>query len=119
MQGQHPLRLRGVRGIVGHKNERRSRAGAKAEEELNDRISGPLIEIAGRLVRQEQRRLIHQGAGQGNPLPLAPRELHGQVVAPIAQTSNWSARSRAAASIRPPMRRGISTLSRAVSSGMR
>src|SRR6185437_10699389 len=38
------------------------------------------VEVAGRLVRENQLRIAHHGAGYGDPLLLAARELRGLVL---------------------------------------
>ena len=43
------------------------------------------IEVARGLIREEQRRIIHQGAGDGDTLLLAAGELIGQMYGPVGQ----------------------------------
>ena len=42
---------------------------------LLDRRLGPAVEGAGRLVEDQDRRVLEQGAGDGDPLLLAARQL--------------------------------------------
>ena len=44
-------------------------------EQVHDTASGPVVEIACGLVRQEKERLAREGSGDGDALLLAPREL--------------------------------------------
>ena len=47
----------------------------QSREDGDDLLAGLGIEVAGRLVGQDQRGLVHQGAGDGHPLPLPARKL--------------------------------------------
>src|SRR5437588_5221457 len=48
-------------------------------EEVHDVVTGGRVERAGRLVSQQDRRMIHQRAGNRHPLPLAAGKLVGPV----------------------------------------
>ena len=70
------------------------------------------VQRGGRLVDQHQVRVIHQGASDGYPLPLATGELLGEVLARSARPSSsrsWSARAcaRLCASHAPDQRRDV------------
>src|SRR5262249_61687214 len=52
----------------------------QALEDADDLLRGPGVEVAGRLVGQEDRRGGDQGAGDRHPLLLAARELRRVVV---------------------------------------
>ena len=56
-----------------------------APEQLQDRLAGFGVERGGRLVGEDQRRVIDERPGDGDPLLLAPRERCRQVVDPLAQ----------------------------------
>ncbi len=49
-------------------------------KELEDLLAGLGVEVSGRLVGQEEGRLVDQCPGDGHPLPLAARELGGLVL---------------------------------------
>ena len=55
------------------------------------------VEVAGRLVGEEQRRLVHQRAGDGDALLLAAGELARQVVLAVGQADGGERRQGAAA----------------------
>src|SRR5437667_7585599 len=64
----------------------------EAFEDIQDLHAGGRIEVAGRLVGQQQRWSIDQGAGNGDPLLLAAGQLVGMVIfataeAPMAATN--------------------------------
>ena len=48
--------------------------------------AGARVQVAGRLVRQENGRLVDQGAGNRDPLLLAARELVREVVHAVAES---------------------------------
>src|SRR5690606_12467901 len=50
-----------------------------------DLAPGGGVEVAGRLVGQEQRRAGYQGAGDGDPLPLAAGQLVGSVAGAVRE----------------------------------
>ena len=52
-------------------------------EQREERLSGGLVEVAGRLVGQHDRRLPDQGAGDRDPLPLPARDLGRARVQPV------------------------------------
>ncbi len=66
-------------------------------KELQDLGAGGGIQIPGRLVRQEDQRVIHQSAGDGHALLLAAGELGGLVIAAESPSPTRSAISRAKA----------------------
>src|SRR5208282_5047298 len=77
---QVPPGLRGVRGVVGHEDQRRVRGRTEAEQELDDAVAGPLVEVARGFVREDEPWRIHEGAGERDALPLAAREMGGKVM---------------------------------------
>ena len=56
----------------------------RAEDPV-DLVAGLGVELAGRLVGQDQERVLHQGPGDGHALLLAAGELVGAVVEAVAQ----------------------------------
>ncbi len=59
--------------------------GVQAVEQLEHALRGARIEIAGRLVCQQQRWTGHQRTGNGDPLLLATRDLRGFLVGERAE----------------------------------
>ncbi len=57
----------------------------QALEKLEDRLGGGRIQVAGRLVRQDQRRIVDQGAGDGHALLLPAGDVRWQFVSVFAQ----------------------------------
>src|SRR5436190_1094474 len=73
-QLNHPLAVSRVRLRVGHLHDRRSRA-VQLREQLHDLLPLTRVEIAGRLVGEDQGRLVNQRARHRDELLLAAREL--------------------------------------------
>ena len=64
--------------VVRHDDER---AAVAVRGELgDDLVAGGVIQRGGGLVGEDNLRLVHQGAGDGDPLALAPGELVRQAV---------------------------------------
>ena len=74
----------GQLGVVGHHHDGRP-AGVEPLEQGEDLVAGGRVEVAGGLVRQDDRRLAHQGPGDGDALALAARELARPVAAAVPQ----------------------------------
>ncbi len=66
--------------IVGHDHEGRSRLAVEREQQVRHRAPSLAIEIAGRLVREEQPRAAGERARDADPLLLAAGELRGIVI---------------------------------------
>ena len=77
--------------------------GMELGEDLHDLLAGGAVEVAGRLVGQQDGGLVHQRAGDRDPLALAARELVRAVVHPVR-------RGRPASSAAP---RALAALARA------
>ncbi len=54
-------------------------------EQLEDRFGRDRVQVAGRFVRHDQRRVVRQGAGDGGPLLLTAGDRAGQLVGLIRQ----------------------------------
>ena len=59
---------------------------AETREDFHHLVARGAVEVAGGLVRQQQGRLGHQGAGDGDALLLAARKLVGMMLGAIGQT---------------------------------
>ena len=70
---------------VGDDDEGQALSLTEVVEELEDLVLAPAVEIAGGLVGQEQGGFVGQGAGDGDPLALADREVHRTVVPAMGQ----------------------------------
>ena len=75
-------------------------------EDLQDARAALLIKVAGRLVGQDQRRLVHERPGDRHALPLATRQLGRQVAQAVAEAD---ALERPARSLSPlgPVQPGV------------
>ena len=62
-------------GIVGNQQKGRSGFAMQAEQQIDDLLARGAVEIAGRLVRQQQFRAGDEGARDGDALLLAARKL--------------------------------------------
>ncbi len=61
--------------VVGHEDEGRPPITLEAKEQVHDLAAGGLVEVAGGLVGHQDRRIGCDGAGDGDALLLAAREL--------------------------------------------
>jgi hypothetical protein len=66
--------------VVGDHDHRRAVVPVEAPEDLHDLVAHLGVQVAGRLVGQEQLRTPHDRARDGHPLLLPPRELGREVV---------------------------------------
>src|SRR4051794_14533317 len=71
--------------IVGHEHERRAAVALQREEQVDDRVAGLVVEVAGRLVGNENRRVRRDRPSNGDALLLAARKLRRIMVQPLAQ----------------------------------
>ena len=58
-------------------------------EHAHDFDAGLAVEVAGRLVGEQQRRLVHQRAGDGDALLLAAGKLVGMMVGALAEADQF------------------------------
>ena len=66
--------------IVGDEDDRLAALDARAPQRIEDLGAGRVVEVAGRLVGEQERRPGDERAGDGHPLLLARRQLVGLVV---------------------------------------
>ena len=71
---------------MGHQHQRHAALGVLGEQEIDDLPAGGFVEIAGRLVRHQDRGIRRQRAGQRDALLLAAGQLRGIVMQPVAET---------------------------------
>ena len=103
--------------VVGDDDQGRLPAALEAAEDPVDLVAGLRVELAGRLVGQDEDRVLDQGPGDRHPLLLAARQLVGAMVEPVAQADLASAARRAlrfAPAVSPRGRNGTRTFSTAV-----
>ena len=76
---------------MGDQDERRAVGARQLEQEVHDLLAGGAVEIAGRLVGQQELGPTHEGAGDGDALLLAARELRGVVADAMARARRAAA----------------------------
>ena len=108
-------------GVVCHQDDRGAAPFVNRPQELHDVPAVGRVEVAGRLVGQDDRRIVGERARERDPLLLPAGQL-GRVVmgAPgEADLFEQSLRARCRASRRPMISIGTDTFSTAVSDGIR
>ena len=80
MQADHAVHLGREALVVGRDQRGAALAADQVEEFGEDDVGGVLVEIAGRLVGENQRRLVGERAGDRDALLLAARQLRRAVV---------------------------------------
>ena len=71
--------------IVRHEHQRRLARAVDVEQQLDDLVAGGAVEIAGRLVGEQDRRIVRQRARDRDALLLAARELRRIVMAALGR----------------------------------
>jgi hypothetical protein len=79
---------------VRHQHHRRAHARPQVRQQLEHPLAGGGVEVAGRLVRQQDRRLGDEGPRQRDPLLLTTRELTRQVMPAVRQADRRQQRLR-------------------------
>jgi hypothetical protein len=97
-QHHDAFRMLGDRGFVGNHHNRLPLR-MQLPEDPHDLLAGRAVEVAGRLIGQEQGGAVHQRAGDGDPLPLAPGEFVGPVLHPVLQPDPGEGLFRALAAL--------------------
>src|SRR5262245_49747521 len=80
---------RGERRIVGDQQQGGAMPPGEVEQQVDDLAAGFGVEIAGRLVSQQQPRAGCRGTGQRDALLLAARQLAGIVGQPLAEADRF------------------------------
>ena len=75
----------GQRHVVGDQDQGRALGARQLEQEVHHLLAGGAVEIAGRLVGQQELGPADEGARHGNPLLLAARELRRIVAEAMAE----------------------------------
>src|SRR5687768_994244 len=83
-EDHHPPGMGGDVGLVGHHDDGLPLV-VQGLEDPHDLLAGGAVEVAGRLVGQQDGRLVHQRPRDRDPLPLAAGELVGPVIHPVSQ----------------------------------
>lgn len=86
MQRDHAVGMRGQRGIVRHQHQRCALAAIEFEEQFQHLLTGPAIQVARRLVRQQNRRFRDERASQRHTLLLATGQLNRVMIHTVGQT---------------------------------
>ena len=76
---------RGELGIVRDQHDRRLARAIDVEQQLDDLLAGLAVEVAGRLVGEQERRIVGQRAGDRDALLLAAGELRRIVMAAVGK----------------------------------
>ena len=74
-----PVGPRGQRLVMGHQHQRHAGLGAQREQQLDHRRRVGAVEVAGRLVRQQQLRPVGKAAGDRHALALAAGQRERQM----------------------------------------
>ena len=82
---EDPTTFLGELEIVGDHHEGGVFLPVEPEDELLDLVGGVAVEIAGRLIAEQNFRLVYKGPGQRNALLLPARKLHRIVIVTITQ----------------------------------
>ena len=85
-------RVLGDVGLVGHEHDRDALFGVQPLEDPHYLDAGPRVEIARGLVREEQRRIVHERARDGDALLLTARQLIRMVIEPRAESYGFERR---------------------------
>src|SRR5262245_10766271 len=90
-----PLGALGGMRIVRHHDDRLLELGVETLQQREDFLGRLAVEITGRLVGEQDRRVADQRACDGNPLFLAARQLAGKVAQSIAESDQLECGGRA------------------------
>src|SRR5262249_42716643 len=82
---QHAVRRPCQRDIVGNYQQRRTALTRQRQQDRQHLLGSFIIEVAGRLIRQQQRRLVHERASNRDALLLATGQRIDGAVRPVLQ----------------------------------
>ena len=85
-EAQHPVHAGGQRFVVGRHEHRQPLFPRELDEQGKDLLRRVGVEVAGRLVSQQQGGPVGDGAGNGNPLLFTAGELAGAMAQSVPQT---------------------------------
>ena len=74
-QPHHAIAALRQRGVVGHQHQRHATLGMLGEQQIDNLLAGGLVEIAGRLVGNQDRGIGRECTGQRDSLLFATRKL--------------------------------------------
>ena len=89
-QGDRPAAALGDLHVVRHDDDGRAEARVQVADQREDLLAGARVEIAGRFVGEQNRRIDRQRAGDRDALALAARELVGQMLQPVPSWTSVS-----------------------------
>src|SRR5713101_3923965 len=75
--------------LMRHKHHRQPLLLVQPLQDVHDLYRRAAVEVPGRLIRQQDRRPVHQRPGDGHPLLLPAGELAGVVLRPVGQTHSF------------------------------
>ena len=86
MHADHTVRDRRDRGIMGHDHHGGAFLTAHVLQNLQDLLAGVVVQRAGRLVAQQDLRILRHSSGDGHTLLFTAGKLRGKIVDTIAET---------------------------------
>src|SRR5439155_1346065 len=101
-QAERPPHRRRQAVVVGRDHERRAVLLVELEHELLDVLAGGRVEVAGRLVGEQEPGALGEGAHHCHALLLAPGELPRPVREPLPDSPTMAIRSPASTSRSSP-----------------
>ena len=93
--------------VVRDDDQRDALLAVQAEEDVLDDRAGGGVEVAGRLVREDDPRVVHERAGDDRPLLLPSREVHGGVLRLVGELELLERREATAAALPAPDARDL------------
>ena len=120
-EADDPLAAAGEDGVVGGDHDGHAAGGAEFEQEVEDLAAGTGVEVAGRLVREEEDRIADQCAGDRDPLLLTAGQLGGKRLLAAGEADRVEQRAGAGVLVEAGRSgsSGAATLSTAVKAGRR
>ena len=75
--------------VVRHHQDGLPLVAVESHQQFENLVARPPVEIPGRLVAHQERRIVHQGAGNADPVLLTAREFPGTVFGPIGKADDF------------------------------